>query len=72
VAVDDWKREYYARQYGDGCMTLARAARDAGVSLWEMMNYVRQRKIAAQYDVDDLWKDLETALRRAGPKPAAG
>ena len=39
-ADGDWKREYYARQYGDGCMTLARAARDAGVSLWEMMSYV--------------------------------
>ena len=39
-AVGDWKREYYARQYGGGCMTLARAARDAGVSLWEMMSYV--------------------------------
>jgi len=65
-AVGDWKREYYARQYGDGCMTLARAAKDANVSLWEMMNYVRQRKIAAQYDLDDLRKDMATALQRTG------
>ena len=71
VAGGDWKNEYYARQYGDGCMTLARAARDAGVSLWEMMDYVRQRKIAAQYDLDDLRKDVATALRRAGSHPAA-
>ena len=70
-AGSDWKREYYARQYGDGCMTLARAARDAGVSLWEMMSYVRQRKIAAQYDLDDLRQDVATALQRAGSNPAA-
>jgi len=70
-AVSDWKREYYARQYGDGRMTLARAARDADVSLWEMMNYVRQRKLAAQYDLDDLRKDMATALQKAGSNPAA-
>jgi len=64
-AVDEWKREHYARQYGDGKMTLARAAREAGVSLWGMMEYVRQRKIAAQYDLEDLRKDLATVLRRA-------
>jgi predicted HTH domain antitoxin len=69
-AVGDWKREYYARQYGDGCMTLARAARDAGVSLWEMMSYVRQRRIAAQYDLDDLRNDMETVLQRTGSNPA--
>jgi predicted HTH domain antitoxin len=62
-AVTDWKREYYAREYGDGHMTLARAAREANVSLWEMMDYVRQRKIAVQYDLDDLRKDIATAGR---------
>jgi predicted HTH domain antitoxin len=70
-AVRDWKREYYARQYGDGRMTLARAAGDANVSLWEMMDYVRQRKIAIQYDLDDLRKDMATALHKAGSNPAA-
>ena len=51
-------------------MTLARAAREAGVSLWEMMDYVRQRKIAAQYDLDDLRNDMETVLQRTGSNPA--
>ena len=63
------QREYYARQYGDGCMTLARAAGDANVSLWEMMDYVRRRKIAVQYDLDDLRKDMATALQRARSNP---
>ncbi len=62
-AVTDWKREHFAREYGDGHMTLARAARDANISLWEMMDYVRQRKIAVQYDLDDLRKDMVTAGR---------
>ena len=59
-AVHDWKLKHYARQYGDGKVTLARAARDAGVSLWEMMEYARARKVPAQYELQDLRRDLET------------
>lgn len=57
-AVREWKREHFAREYGAGRLTLARAAQDAGVSLWEMIDYLRQQKIAAQYDLADLKEDL--------------
>ena len=59
-AIQQWKLEHYARLYGDGKLTLARAARDAGVSLWEMMDYARARKVPAQYDLEDLRRDLGT------------
>lgn len=59
-AVRQWKLEHYARLYGDGKATLARAARDAGVSLWEMMDYARARKTPVQYDLEDLERDLQT------------
>ena len=59
-AVQDWKLKHYARQYGEGKVTLARAARDAGVSLWEMMDYARSRKVPAQYELEDLQQDLKT------------
>lgn len=59
-AIRQWKLEHYARLYGDGKLTLARAARDAGVSLWEMVDYARARKISAQYDLEDLRQDLGT------------
>ena len=59
-AVHDWKLKHYARQYGEGKVTLARAARDAGVSLWEMMDYARSRKVPAQYELEDLQQDLKT------------
>ena len=63
-AIRQWKLEHYVRLYGDGKLTLARAARDAGVSLWEMMDYARARKVPAQYDLEDLQRDLGT-IRRA-------
>ncbi len=59
-AIQQWKLEHYARLYGDGKLTLGRAARDAGVSLWEMMDYARARKVPAQYDLEDLQQDLGT------------
>ena len=59
-AIQQWKLEHYVRLYGDGKRTLARAARDAGVSLWEMMDYPRARKVPAQYDLKELQRDLET------------
>ncbi len=63
-AIKDWKLEHYARLYGDGKLTLARAAHDAGVSLWEMMDYARQRKIPAQYDLEDFQQDLKVVYAR--------
>lgn len=66
-AIADWKREHFARQYGEGRMTLARGAEEAGVSLWEMLDYARRRKIASQYDLDDLKKDVEAVLGGGGP-----
>ncbi len=58
-AIQQWKLDYYATQYGEGRLSLARAARDAGVSLWEMMSHARARRIPAQYDLEDLQHDLK-------------
>jgi len=40
-------------------ITLERAAMDAGVSVREIMEYLRQRKITAQYDLEDLERDMK-------------
>ena len=50
--------------YGGGKLTLARAAHESGVSLWEMMDYARKKKITAQYDLEDFQKELRNRLRK--------
>ena len=65
-AIQDWKLEHYARLYGENKVSMACAAEEAGVSIWEMMDYARARKIAAQYDLDDFERDMETVYRRLG------
>jgi len=59
-AIQDWKLDHYSRLYGNGKLTLSRAAREAGVSLWEMMDYVKSKKITAQYELEDFQRDLKT------------
>lgn len=59
-AIQQWKLDHYVRLYGEGKLTLARAAREARVSLWEMMDYARATKIPAQYDLEDLQRDVGT------------
>ena len=65
-AIEDWKLSHYASHYSDGRTTLARAAEDAGVSVWEMLDYLRHSKVSAQYDLEDLEHDLEV-LKVVGP-----
>lgn len=67
-SLEEWKLDYCARRYGEGELTLGRAAEEAGVSLWRMMDHVRRRKIAAQYDLEDLGGDLATVRRGGGAK----
>lgn len=67
-ALREWKLEHYSQEYGQGRMTLARAAEEASVSIWEMMDYARQKKIPAQYGLEDLEHDLKVIYQRAAGK----
>ena len=63
-AIGDWKLDHYSRLYGGGKLTLALATREAGVSLWELMDYVKTRKITAQYDLEDFRRDPKMIISR--------
>ncbi len=59
-AVTEWKKEYMAKQYSSGRLTLERAATEAGVSVREMMQYLRDNRIPGQYDLADLEEDMKS------------
>ena len=63
-AIREWKIEHFARQYGDGNISLAKAAEEAGVTLWEMMAQTRRMKITSQYDLEELEADIESSRRK--------
>ena len=59
VAIREWKLDYYAKEYTRGRITMSRAAEEAEVPLWEMLEYARQQKIPAQYSLEDLQHDMQ-------------
>lgn len=61
--IKDWKLERALKLYREGKITLWKAARIADVSLWEMMDVVKQRKIPMQYTFEDFKEDFEAALK---------
>jgi len=65
-AVTDWKKEYAAKLYAEGRVTMERAAMECEVSVREMMEYLKARRIPAQYDVDDLEEDMKNFYKRIG------
>lgn len=62
-AIAEWKLERALTLYCDGRITLWKAATIAGLSLWEMMEIVRERKVPFRYAYEDFREDFETALK---------
>ena len=62
-AIAERKLERALKLYCNGKITLWKAAKLAGVSLWEMMEIIKERKIPIQYDSENFREDFEAALK---------
>jgi len=63
-ALQQERIEEAVRAYQEGKVTLWKAAEMAGLSLREMMELARVRKIAVSYTIDDLRRDIEYVRRK--------
>jgi predicted HTH domain antitoxin len=61
--IKDWKLERALTLYKEGKVTLWKAAKIADISLWEIMDIIRQRKITMQYTFENFKEDFEAALK---------
>lgn len=68
AGIREWKLEYSAKRYQENRITMEKAAEEAGLSLREMMEYLRQKKIAVQYDLEDFERDLKGIYQRTASK----
>ena len=62
-AIADRKLERSLELYSSGKVTLWKASKIAGLSLWEMIEIVKQRKISFQQSFEDFREDFEKALK---------
>jgi predicted HTH domain antitoxin len=68
-AVAEWRRDYAAQLYAERKVTLERAASEAGISVREMMEYLRAKKVPGQYELSDLEEDMARFYRKAAGTP---
>jgi hypothetical protein len=54
MGVRDWRTQAALERYGRGSITLLRAAEIAGVSIYEMIALLEERRIPYRYDISDL------------------
>jgi len=57
--VQEKKREMAIKKYKEGKFTLWKAARYAGISLWAMIELLKEKKIELQYGEAELESDLK-------------
>ena len=63
--IKHWKLEHALELYREGRISKARAAEMAGVSIYEMIDLVRERSIPLQYSLEEAMEDIKTMLERA-------
>lgn len=62
MGLERYRQERALRLLADGKATLSRAAEIAKLSIWEMLDLVRERRIV--WVDDDLIEDVRAVLRR--------
>lgn len=63
-AIREKKVEEAVQAYREGRVTLWKAAEMASLSLREMMELAREKKIPVPYTLEDLRRDIEYVLRK--------
>ena len=60
--LQDIKKEQALKLYSEGRITLWKAAELAGISLWEMIDEVKEKKIPVKYSIEDAKDDIKLVL----------
>lgn len=71
-ALDRRRVDRALQRYQSGEISIGRAAEDARLTHWEMLDLARERGIAYQLDVDDVAERLGLPIRRGSPRVAEG
>lgn len=59
IGLFEKKKKLAVERYKNGKTTIPEAARELNVTIWEMIEIFKDEKVEAQYDIEDLRRDLE-------------
>ncbi len=58
-SVQEWKVQKFLDEYEQGKITLWQAAKRCDLSLWEMMEETKKRRVHLPYGIEELKEDLQ-------------
>lgn len=63
-AIQDWKLEYTLKRLAEHKMSLGKAAEEVGISIWEMLDIVKEKKIDwVGLTPETVERDFEMAIK---------
>lgn len=57
-----YKQERVLKLLAKGRMTIARAARELDISIYEILDLMKKEKVAVSYGLEDLRRDIEAKI----------
>ncbi len=60
--LSEWKREKALALLAEGKVTVWKAALIAGVSVWEMVDLIKEKKVTLPIRAEDILSDLKAAI----------
>lgn len=58
--LTDYKKNKALISYSEGKLSLGKAAESAGVTLWQFIDALKEKKIPLRYDLDAIKNELKT------------
>ena len=63
IGLKEIRLEYALDLYQKGKIGIGRAAKIANMSIWDILDIVREKRIPMNYTIKDVEKDLEMAIK---------
>jgi|ETN01SMinimDraft_4_1059930.scaffolds.fasta_scaffold55032_2 predicted HTH domain antitoxin len=59
IGLSEYKKRKAAERYKEGLITLSEASAHAGITLWEMEQYLVLQGYKSEYSIEDLEEEVE-------------
>ena len=60
TALIEWKKNYAVEQYRQGKFSFGQASKFAEISVWELPQLLKDKKVPLNYSLESLKKDFES------------
>ncbi len=59
IGIAEYRENEAVKNYAEGKLSLGKAAELAGVSMWRLIDLLKEKKVPLRYDLDKLKEEIE-------------